>query len=152
MSRGPRRFWIVSTLLGVAACAPFASLPAFSQPRATAPAPLSQSNLSGFNLSESNLSESNPVAVEMPQMAIDSNSERIVSCSSSYPVFCIYLNRNLVSHLEKEVWATSDSTAPQPDLEENVEPSNPPRRPTTAALGRKIRLLTQLKTWLDALS
>lgn len=142
---------IVSTLLGVAVCAPIAALPALSQPRA-----IVSSTVSSL-LSSALTSVPNSAAVNVPDVApeaaIDPETGKFMSCRSTDPVFCIYANRNLVSHLQQEVWATVPSTEPQQVLSESEEMANSSHRlASSAALGRKIRFLTQLKIWLDAVS
>lgn len=131
MFRDRRCLRVGLALLSLAACAPIASLPALSQP-------------------DPSTFQTNPVVLHSE--ATIAADGQILSCNPTHPVLCIYANRSWVSQLEQELWAIDNPTAPQSDLE--PEAALPPQQRVTDAahLSRRIRLLTRLKTWLDAFS
>lgn len=133
---------IALALLSVAVCSPIASLPALSQPQPVASLLTSQPDTS------EKLLEATTAPVR----------EKLSVCNHTHPVFCIYANRNWVSQLEQELWTTNSAIERPQDLDQqNLNPDtaleSPPFRATDAVhLSRKIRFLTRLKTWLDAVS
>lgn len=130
---------IVLTLLSVAVCSPIASLPALSQPRPVA----------SILTLQSGAAEAENVA----ETAIAPTSERLIACNRAHPVLCIYANRNWVSQLEQELWTPNHTTELKQDVNSNEVLADSPNQTTDAIhLSRKIRFLTRLKTWLDAVS
>jgi len=97
---------------------------------------------------------------EVQTEAIVPPAWNITPCDKSHPVACLYSNRGLVSHLEQEFveqeFSTPDrsvvSRTSENSLEQNQEITNTTAQPIDIDdVGRKIRVLIQLKTWVDTI-
>lgn len=132
------RFWIGSTLLGIAACVAIASLETSSQSYAASQPALPSASAS--------------VAIKVQDPAIELADWNVVSCNSTHPVLCIYTNRGLASRIEQELATIDRTSIAEQDPVTTEEPEeHSDRFSDTAALKRKIQFLTRLKTWLDTI-
>lgn len=115
---------------------------------------------------------SEPTAINdmEPTETIVSPPWSIISCKKTHPVSCIYSNRGLVSHLEQEFveqkfveqeLSTLDRPSERPAArqtsdsppEQNQEVINTSHQSVDINdINRQIRILTQLKNWLDTIS